>query len=291
MVLNALARMLISAETLGPSAFARRLWRFVHQPQTFVDETTIATRTVFGHTLYLDARDTSLRPALVRRGYWEPAVTRVLRRLLRPGQHVVEIGGNVGYYSVLFASGVTATGRVTTFEPNPRMVDLLRRSVAANEKQSIVHIEPLAVSDRPGRVTLHALAKQQGSSSLYAFTAAELAEGHDRATSIEVEATSLDAFVGDEQPPPDLVKIDAEGAEPAIVAGMERLIARAPRLQVVLEFRPDILGRAGHDPRAFLTKLAQLGFRLHLIDRWGRIEPAAIERLLTSDGEELYLCR
>jgi predicted O-methyltransferase YrrM len=71
-------------------------------------------------------------PSLVVRGYWEPGVTRALLRLVRPGQHVVEVGANVGWYSLLFASRVAPGGSVTTFEANPRMVELLRRTLVAN---------------------------------------------------------------------------------------------------------------------------------------------------------------
>jgi Methyltransferase FkbM domain len=89
----------------------------------------------------------------------------------------------------------------------------------------------------------------------------------------------------------DLIKIDAEGAEPAILAGMQRLLERAPRVQLVLEFRPDVLARAGHDPHAFLTSLVRLGFRLHAITPRGRCRPITVDRLLASEGEELYLRR
>jgi FkbM family methyltransferase len=180
---------------------------------------------------------------------------------------------------------------VTAFEANPRMVALLRRTLAANGLAGGVRVVPLAVTERPGRVTLHRLSRQQGSSSLYAFAPGELAAWDDEAEPVEVEATSLDAYFPADAPPPDLVKIDAEGAEPAILAGAQRLLDRAPHVQLILEFRPDVLARAGHDPRAFLGSLERRGFRLHAITPRGRCRPITVERVLASPGAELYLRR
>jgi FkbM family methyltransferase len=290
-LVNRIHRLLFAAGTSRPAALARRLSGYVQRPCTWVGDDTILTQTVFGHLFHLDARDTSLMPSLVARGYWEPSVTRALLRLLRPGQRVVEVGANVGWYSLLFASRVMPGGSVTAFEANPRAVSLLRRNLAANGFAAAVRVVPRAVSDGRARVTLHRLQRQQGSSSIYAFTPAELAFWDDEASPLEVDATSLDAFFGSDGPPPDLVKIDAEGAEPAILAGMQGLLERAPRVQLVLEFLPPVLARAGHDARAFATSLERLGFRLRTITPRGRFEPTSVDGLLGGEGAELYLHR
>src|SRR5262249_40656178 len=125
-------RLLFVTGTSRPFAFVRRVSGYLHRPCTYVGEQTILTQTVFGHLLHLDARDPSMLPSLVARGYWEPSVTRALLRLLRPGLRVVEVGANVGWYSLLFAWRVVPGGSVTAFEANPRMVELLRRTLAAN---------------------------------------------------------------------------------------------------------------------------------------------------------------
>jgi len=290
-LVNHVHRLLFAAGTSRPAALARRISGYVHRPCTWVGDETILTQTVFGHLLPLDARDTSLLPSLVARGYWEPSVTRALLRVLRPGQRVVEVGANVGWYSLLFASRVMPGGSVTAFEANPRAVTLLRRNLAANGFAAAVRVVPLAVSDGRARVTLHRLQRQQGSSSIYAFTPAELATLDDEPSPLEVEATSLDAFFGSDGAPPDLVKIDAEGAEPAILAGMRGILERAPRVQLILEFLPGNLARAGHDAHAFLTSLVHLGFRLHTITPHGRFQPTSVDRVLSGEGVELYACR
>ena len=286
-----LQRALFVAGTWRPIEIVSRLYGRLHRPCTYVGEDTLLAQTVFGHLIHLDTRDTSLLPSLVTRGYWEAGVTRALLRLVRTGDHVIEVGANVGYYTLLFASRVGSKGSVTAFEANPRMVDLLRRTLATNGLTGAARVVPLAVTDRPGRVTLHRLGRQQGSSSIYAFAPEDLAVWDDEVSPLEVEATSLDAFFGAEAPPVDLVKIDAEGAEPAIVAGMGRLLGRSPRARLVIEFIPASLERAGHDPRVFLASLTGLGFRLQTIDRRGRVRATSIDRLVASSSAELHVSR
>jgi FkbM family methyltransferase len=289
--LHRLQRALFVAGTWRPIELASRLYARLHRPCTYVGEHTLLTQTAFGHLIHLDTRDTSLMPSLVAYGYWEAGVTRTILRLLRPGQRVVEVGANVGYYTLLFASRVGPTGSVTAFDANPRAVDLLRRTLAANGLATAARVVPMAVGDRPGRVTLHRLARQQGSSSIYAFGPEDLAAWDDEATPLEVEATSLDAFFDADRTPVDLVKIDAEGAEPAIVAGMTGLLARSPHVRLVVELIPASLRRAGHDPRAFLESLVRLGFRVQTIDRSGRACDATIDTLVACASEELLLSR
>ena len=72
---------------------------------------------------------------------------------------------------------------------------------------------------------------------------------------------------------------------------MHGLLERSPRVQMVVEFLPAALTRAGHDPGAFLRALEGLGFRLHEITPRGRFRPTTIDRLLTLERAELYLRR
>lgn len=282
---------LFAAVMSGPAAPVRWLFRCAGPACVEVGDGTTRVPTIYGHRLYVDARDTSLRPSLVTGGYWEAGVTRTLLRLVRPGQHVVEVGANIGWHTVLLASTVGPTGKVTAFEANPRMVEFLQRNLAENDAGANVRVVPLAVVDRPGRVTLHRLARQQGSSSIYPFGPADLAVWNDVASPLEVDATSLDAFFAGTDATPDFVRIDAEGAEPAILAGMSGLLERTPHLQLVFEWLPSALRRAGHDPEAFLASLERQGFRLHVIGRRGRLSPATTAGLLAADAEDIYARR
>jgi FkbM family methyltransferase len=278
---------LVSTAAFAASRVLDRLVR----PRVYLGDHTLMTRTVFGHVLYLDTRDDSLLPALVLRGVWEPNVTRVFLRLLRPGMRVVEVGANVGYYTILAASCVGPTGSVIAFEANPAIAERLRRAVVVNGYQWWTQVVGSAVTDRDGQATLHVLARHQGSSSL-ARQRPDVLEGWGEVPHpLTVSATTLDAFLGPDPSPVDLLKIDAEGWEPAIFDGMHGLLARSPHLRAVIEFTPALVANAGRDARAFLDTLAGLGFRIEAIDARGRLRPTTRAQLLATPSTELLLSR
>jgi len=135
---------------------------------------------------------------------------------------VVEVGVNVGYYTLLACSLVGPTGRVTAFEANPAAVTLTRRSLLVNGFRDRATIIEMAVTDAPGTVILHQLDQRQGDSSLFDFSDDQLRFAGDRVTKVEVPSTSLDAFF-DRDEPIDLIRIDVEGAEPLVFDGMRRI--------------------------------------------------------------------
>jgi FkbM family methyltransferase len=274
-----------------PAFAASRVLDRLVRPRVYLGDHTLMTRTVFGHVLYLDTRDDSLLPALVLRGVWEPNVTRVMLRLLRPGMRIVEVGANVGYYTVLAASCVGPAGSVTAFEANPAIAERLRRAVVVNGYQWWTRVVESAVADREGQATLHVLARHQGSSSL-ARQGADVLEGWGEVPHpLTVPATTLDAFLGPDPSPVDLLKIDAEGWEPAIFDGMRGVLAGSPQLRAVIEFTPALVANAGRDPGAFLDTLAGLRFHIETIHARGRLRPATRAQLLATSSSELLLSR
>ncbi len=275
----------------APAFVASRVLDRLVRPRVYLGDHTLMTRTVFGHVLYLDTRDDSLLPALALRGVWEPNVTRVFLRLLRPGMRVVEIGANVGYYTVLAGSCVGPSGSVVAFEANPRAAERLRRAVIVNGYQWWTRVVVSAVADRQGRATLHLLERQQGSSSLFPRGDAYLEHHAEQASPLEVPVTTLDGFLGPDPAPIDLLKIDAEGTEPLIFAGMSELLARSPHLRAVIEFAPPLMANAGRDAGAFLDTLASLGFHIDVIDARGGLCTATTAQLLAAESSELLLSR
>jgi FkbM family methyltransferase len=274
-----------------PAFAASRVLDRLVRPRVYLGDHTLMTPTVFGHVLYLDTRDDSLLPALALRGVWEPNVTRVFLRLLLPGMRVVEVGANVGYYTILAASCVGPTGSVLAFEANPAIAERLRRALVVNGYHWWTQVVESAVTDREGQATLHVLARHQGSSSL-ARQGADVLEGWGEVPHpLTVPATTLDAFLGPDPSPVDLLKIDAEGWEPAVFDGMRGLLARSPHLRAVIEFTPALVANAGRDAGAFLDTLGGLGFRIEAIDARGRLRPTTRAQLLATPCSELLLSR
>jgi FkbM family methyltransferase len=153
---------------------------------------------------------------------------------------------------------VGTSGEVHSFEPTPETLSILKQNIQVNglAEEGIVHVYPEAVSDRNGPATLAVFGNNSGHNTIFGDGAESF--------SIPVLTVALDEKLPDRRI--DLVKIDAEGAEPSIIAGMRKTIARNPGMPIILEFAPAHLRRAGWEPLAFLQDLRRLGLNISLID-------------------------
>jgi FkbM family methyltransferase len=236
----------------------------------YLGDHTALTRTVYGHKLYVDTRDVSLAPHLLLDGAWEMWITRLLEDLIEPGMTVVDAGANVGWYTLLAADRVGPSGRVVAFEANPETAALLRRTVEVNGFAGRTAVEAVALADRAGEVTLHALAEHRGTSSISAGWVEGQGFGAE-ATAVIVPATTLDAYAREHELRIDILKIDAEGAEPLIVAGAREVLEANPQIRVLLEYEPE--------NRGALDILLELGFEASAIETDSTLRPLGAAEL------------
>lgn len=155
-------------------------------------------------------------------GTYEHEVQRRFAELVEPGDVVFDVGAAVGFYTLLASRLVGASGRVVAFEPLPRNLAFLTRHVELNGAENVgVRAEAVGAHDGTAAFRL-AEAAQMG----------RLSEGGE----VEVTVARLDTLVlGGELPEPDVVKIDVEGAESAVLEGACEVLERsAPELIVAL---------------------------------------------------------
>jgi FkbM family methyltransferase len=216
-----------------------------------------------GFTIYVRPLNRVVGRTIVTEREYEPHVTRALRSRLAPGSVFVDIGANVGYFTLLAASLVGEAGRVVAFEPNPDNRALLARSLAANGFANVI-VHPFAVADRPRTIPLRL--HNDGTSLV----------GEPPVEPALIEAVALDEFLADLERI-DVLKIDIDGGEPPALAGMRGLLRRC-RPVVFSEFCPALLREAGlARPEALLEDLVALGYRLAVIGRDdGPVDPTAI---------------
>src|SRR5262249_41973037 len=150
---------------------------------------------------------------------------------------VLDVGANVGSYTLLFAMWAGAAGRVFAFEPAPEAREGLRMHVALNGLADRTEIVPVAASSAVGTARFHV----DGSSGANAIAAAGQ---RGDAASIDVETTTIDAFCERRRLRPDVIKIDVEGAELDVLRGARRVL-RQPGLQAFLEFHPSVWASRG----------------------------------------------
>ncbi len=176
----------------------------------YVGNSTVLTTLASGQSVFVDGRDISLAPHVMRDGRWEHWIARHWTAQLRAGHSVVDVGANFGYYTLLAADAVGPGGRVATFEPNPRMFELLTASVAINGYRGRVQVHQVALDEQEGTVTFWAKDRETGGSSLHQPSDVSLTALHDSATSMQVQAVTLDAVLADWECV-HLLKLDAEG--------------------------------------------------------------------------------
>lgn len=224
------------------------------------------------YKLYVDTRDRGLCAHLLLDGFWEMGLTMHMARTLRPGMTAIDVGANFGYYTILLAALVGGEGHVVAIEPAPATAAMLRRSVDLNGFESFTTvIEAAAGAGEHRESLLHVPDREPKNAQLVA--SAEVAETAG-GTVHRVPEMRLDALLAD-RPRIDFVKIDAEGAEEAIVAGMQAMLRRdKPRL--VLEFNT---ARA-RAPDALLEKLSAIYGGPRYLDLHGNVRPATASRLL-----------
>jgi FkbM family methyltransferase len=223
-----------------------------------------------GHTLLLDPRD-SLGLAWSK-GNYEPFETALLKQHVRRGDVVLDLGANIGYYTLLFADLVGPEGRVFAFEPDPTNFDLLTRNVRRNGCANVVPVAA-AVGERGGTLRLYLCEDNRGDHRAY--------DSGDGRPSVEVDVVRLDDYLRDFDRPIAFVKMDIQGSEAAALAGMAGLLRRNPRLKLATEFWPFGLHRAGGSAEGYLRALGRHGFTLYAIDEAGqRVETADWAQLL-----------
>ena len=191
---------------------------------------------------------------------YEPATTHLFREFLTPGMVVVDIGANVGYFSLLAADLVGPAGTVYAVEPEPQNNAILRKNVHLNSYSNVRVIEK-AVSNRTGPVQLFLSALDNGSHSISDAAARGVAGD------VQVAATTLDDLLEDEGwPKVDLVKIDVEGAEMLVLEGMTLLPRNSPQVKLVIEYCPFLLQASGVNPIDLLDKITGMDFHIEFID-------------------------
>jgi FkbM family methyltransferase len=215
----------------------------------------------------------------------EPGTTRIIRRLLRPGMTAVDVGANVGALTLTCARAVGPTGTVYSFEPEPAFADLLAKAFDLNGVPW-VELRRSAASSSNGKASFH-VSPIGGHSSLYPLSTDE----QRSETLIEVETCTLDDALGAHRKV-DLIKMDVEGAELDVLAGMQQLVSSNPDLVIVAEFGRSHLKNQGLSADGWLDRFRSSGFAIYAIDELtSQCRPAIAEQLLQVESINLVMAK
>jgi len=196
------------------------------------------------------------------------------KEILRPGDLFLDVGANIGLYTLAFSRAVGPNGRVIAAEPDPDNLALLKRNLHTNGCHNVTVIEE-ALGDENKAVKLYQRQDNRGALS----TADIFGVGERNAISIRMRrADEVFAQFGI----PRVAKIDVEGQEPLVIAGMG---SQLPPV-ILFEFVPELLRAAGHDPKRFLDELVGRGYALSLVapEAGQRRELPAAELVQAAEG-------
>lgn len=281
-VLNALGHRLAgSGLGLERRRSLQRVYESVYRKVAPTDVTLVKVQ---NHKMYVNPRDLPLGRSLATLGIYEALETHLFRSLLHPGMTIVDIGANVGYYTLIAAELVANEGKVYAFEPDPTNYELLNRNVELNGYQNVETVQR-AVSDSSGTVTLYIDKTNFGNRSMGKSNIV------DDGGEVEVVTVSLDDFFESKMGGcrVDVLKIDAQGAEGLIFNGARNTLRRhSPK--IFMEFEPDMLRNLGTDPIALLQQFASLGYECSLIDYDIKsLRQIALDRLLDECKKNGYV--
>lgn len=210
-----------------------------------------------GSRMYVDPRDQAISRFLMLDGVYEPEETKMFKDTIKPGMVVLDIGANIGYYTLIASKLVGDTGKVYAFEPVPRNYQFLKKNVQINNYTNVVTI-PKALSNKKGKQKIFVNSRQFGSCSLF--------EGCVACDySVTIETLTMDEFFKTHNKKIDLIKMDVEGAEGLILEGSKEIL-EANNITIFMEFCPRMLKGCKTDPLKLLYELKKQGFNIYRVD-------------------------
>ncbi len=221
--------------------------------------------------------DSVLARALYVGAGFEESELSAFRTFLRPGLKVLDVGANIGLYTVLSAKAVGDQGHVWSFEPFAGALAYLRQNLALNGLGNVTVVGK-AVADTVGQSELYVF--PDGAEVYNSLGARQRPAEHlQSAGAVPVEVTTLDAFAESAGlASVDLIKIDVEGAEERVIAGAQGLLNASKDVTLLIELYEPSAAQCGCSTQRLIASLQSRGFTLFTIEKRGKMRPATREK-------------
>ena len=227
----------------------------------YVGDERVLARVLGKYLLYVHGSDLSLAPHLMLDGYWEIWVTMAIANYIQPGMRCIDVGANVGYYSVLLADWVGSAGYVHAVEADPFNAARLRLNLKKVDNATVIEA---AAWDEAGEAPLFMQDVHEGDHTLRGDVEERFKERGLLGTR-SVKTVRLESVV---EAPVDFIKLDIEGAERRAWVGMREILHNSPRVQIAAEWNRK------YDPDYELLALAKEdGFKAFDIGGDGKLKP------------------
>ncbi len=284
-------RFPLDSDTEAGSRLIQRAWRWHQFHSVWLPSAVVALvrlvqlrrcrrgvicRLDTGHR-FLARPDDVIQCTICINGEWEGLIYRSVREFVPPGGIVLDVGAHVGYSSIRFADWVGPQGHVHAFEPLPWHRRHIQENLRLNGMEERVEIHDVAVADREGQASFHY-------SNVFNTGMGSLFERRRSSRTVNVVTTSLDSWRDRKKlADVDLVKIDVEGAELAVLEGMEDGLGKCRYRALLIEVHEETLRRLGRSSKDIVGLLERHGYELSTWSSEHRFEP------LVTDGPISYL--
>jgi FkbM family methyltransferase len=220
--------------------------------------------------------DETIGPHLAFDGCWEPWVTTSVCNFVKRGMVCINVGANVGYYTLIMASQVGNEGKVYAFEPNPRMFKLCKSNLRINGLENNAEIFELAASYKKDKVKFCFNPSKPGSGAI-TDKVLKLPS-----TYLYVQTQQLDEIIPKEQRI-DFILIDSEGHEPQVIEGAYKILDRNNTLDILMEWSPE----SYEDTEKFGKVLLDFGFKPYLVGYAGELIPLIDSKLFAIKSQRM----
>jgi len=208
--------------------------------------------------------DMFISESILRHGTWEPCETRLVVKLLQAETDFLDLGANIGWYTIIAAKVLSGRGNVHAFEPDPTNFSLLMKNISINSISNST-CNNVGASDHASGARLFLDTKNKGDHRLY-----DSVDGRD---SLPVRTILIDAYDGIDRSRALIVKIDTQGSEVHILRGMKNLIDNHPKeIVLICEFWPFGLTKNGTSAAELIRLISDAGFEPFMIGETSLIE-------------------
>ncbi len=210
------------------------------------------------------------------RGIYEEGLVHALTHLLRPGMGFVDVGANIGMYSIIAAHLVGHAGQVLAVEPQQQPAALLRDNVRNNGLPNVL-VLPIAAARTDGTAVLHQVSRSNDGQATLQVLPNEPTFGEGE----PVQCRTLAGVLAEHDMKREYgVKIDVEGAELDVLLGLDTYLQTNPPAFILIEVIDHHLRRFGATAPDVFTYLWRCGYNIHCHHRgsWHRLESVAEHR-------------